>query len=128
MEKYNVSFEKVKDAFGIKPNYQPPISELLGEITTEYIRNRENHFIAVVSQQVGYQVDKDKLLKTLEYDRNQYMQGFNDALCGFVNAKQEILAKIFKTLESIKYMDENTWYDVYCAIKNEIDGEENPNE
>lgn len=117
-KKYNVNFEKVfnKDTLVNMDMYQSPITKLIGEITSEIIRNEENKLIAVVNQQVGYRIDREELIKALQYDRDQYRKGFNDA-------KRQILDKIYEMFEGVQCMD-CTGYDVYCIIKDEISGEE----
>lgn len=53
--------------------YKSPI-----EIITEQIKtNYENEIYSAV-QNVGINVDRDELLKALEYDRGQYEEGFRE--------------------------------------------------
>ena len=53
--------------------YESPI-----EIITEQIKtNYENEIYSAV-QNVGINVDRDELLKALEYDRGQYEEGFRE--------------------------------------------------
>ena len=60
--------------------YESPITRICGEITNKIIRKDEEHLMTIITQQVGYQVDKDELIKALNYDRDQYQKGYNDAL------------------------------------------------
>lgn len=103
---YNVNFAKVSDSFTDVPDYISPISQITGEITSEIIRNKEDHLITVVSQQVGYQVDKDELIKALSYDRDQYNKGYKEAQDKFQQKAMDALAQI--SLE--EYTSDNPQY------------------
>ena len=46
----------------------------------EMQRNEEGNFVCNVSQSVGYDVDRDEMIKALNYDRNQYQKGYEDGL------------------------------------------------
>ena len=57
--------------------YEPPIHKLLTEIETNLRQQEENAVLqAVVS--VGVNVDKEELIKALQYDRGQYEKGYED--------------------------------------------------
>ena len=60
--------------------YESPITRICGEISDEIIRKDEEHLMTIITQQVGYQVNKHELILALKYDRNQYEKGYNDAL------------------------------------------------
>lgn len=94
MMSYTVNFAKVSDIFTDVPNYISPISQITGEITSEIIRDKEDHLITVVSQQVGYQVDRDELIKALNYDRDQYIKGYKEAQDKFQQKAMDALAQI----------------------------------
>lgn len=53
--------------------YKSPIEIIIGQIKTNY---EDEIFRAV--QNVGINVDKEELLKALEYDRGQYEEGFKE--------------------------------------------------
>ena len=55
-------------------SYESPIEIVRGEMKSQL----ENDVYSVV-QSYGIKVDKDELIKALEYDRNQYQQGYADA-------------------------------------------------
>lgn len=55
-------------------SYESPIEIVCGEMKNQL----ENDVYSVV-QSYGIKVDKDELKKALEYDRNQYQQGYADA-------------------------------------------------
>ena len=53
--------------------YESPIKIITGQIKTKY----EDEIYRAV-QNVGINVDREELLKALEYDRGQYATGFED--------------------------------------------------
>ena len=55
--------------------YESPINIITGQIKTNY---EDEIFRAV--QNVGINVDREELLKALEYDRGQYEKGYNNAI------------------------------------------------
>ena len=55
--------------------HESPIEMIVGQMKTEM----ENDLIHTV-QKVTYKVDKDELIKALDYDRKQYQKGYNDGL------------------------------------------------
>ena len=56
-------------------DYISPVQMQLGEMRLKM----EDDFTAYASQQVGWNIDKDELIKALKYDRQQYEKGFADA-------------------------------------------------
>ncbi len=59
--------------------YQSPIEIKLKRTVTEFARELDNEVWKSVVK-VGIQVDKEELLEALEYDRDQYNQGYQAAL------------------------------------------------
>ena len=55
--------------------YEPVAKLISGEM-----RIQEENGILQVIKDMGIVVDKEELLKALEYDRNQYEKGYNDCL------------------------------------------------
>ena len=60
--------------------YESPIDKIVGEIESQMIQEEENRILYHVKQSVGYNVDKDELIRALNYDRNQYEKGYKDGL------------------------------------------------
>lgn len=54
--------------------YESPINVMIGQIETQI----ENDVLTAI-QRVGVDVDRDELIKALNYDRDQYRKGYNDA-------------------------------------------------
>ena len=57
--------------------YDSPINVIYGEVQTKVQEDMENHIFKSV-QSVGVMVDKDELIKALQYDRQQYEKGLAD--------------------------------------------------
>lgn len=54
-------------------SYQSPIDVIMGQMNISY----ENEICKAV-QNVGVNVDKNELMKALQYDRGQYQKGYAD--------------------------------------------------
>lgn len=67
--------------------YESPINRIFGEIHNEIVRKDEEHLMSVITQNVGYQVDKSELIKAMNYDRHQYKKGYKD---GYKDGKDNI--------------------------------------
>ena len=67
--------------------YESPIEKIMGEIKSQMIQNEEDNLLYLVNQSISYNVNKEELLKALQYDRDQYNKGYADAL----KNKNEIL-------------------------------------
>jgi hypothetical protein len=65
----------------IKLTYSPPKFDIDGEIYKAVMR-------------CGVSVDKDELIKALQYDRDQYDKGYADA-------KTEVAREIFEEIEKV---------------------------
>ena len=57
--------------------YESPIKIIAGKIQTQI----DDEIYRAV-QNVGINVDREELLKALEYDRGQYKKGFDDGTAG----------------------------------------------
>lgn len=105
-------------------SYKSPIEIIYGEMTNKL----ENEVFTAV-QNIGINIDKDELIKALQYDRNQYEIGYADAM---LNAVPVVRCKDCKYMEHAingkgehgfcctnKYspVDENYWLDGdwFCA-------------
>lgn len=70
--------------------WESPIEKIYGDIHAEMVKQDEEHFMYSVNQTIGYQVDKDELIKALSYDRDQYNKGYQDALQEYYDAITDI--------------------------------------
>ena len=59
--------------------YESPLTKIYGDIQSQIIKQDEENMMFAVNRTVGYDVDKQELIKALNYDRNQYHIGFEDA-------------------------------------------------
>ena len=59
-------------------NYESPIDRVFREIMADRVKQEEDALMYRVSVEVGYNINKEELIKALQYDRNQYQKGFED--------------------------------------------------
>lgn len=59
--------------------YESPISLIISEMTQK-IANETDKTIWQAIQKCGVDVDKDELIRALQYDRRQYEKGYQDGL------------------------------------------------
>lgn len=74
--------------------YESPLEKIYGEIHEQIVKQDEENMMYAINQAVGYKVDKEELIKALQYDRNQYEKG-----------KKEMQEKIYEAIEEIKQLD-----------------------
>ena len=73
-----------------KSGYESPIRMIVGEIETKM----ENDTLTAI-QRYGIDVDKEELIKALNYDRGQYDKGYRDGYeKGYQQAKEDLIEKI----------------------------------
>ena len=75
MNDYGWSYDNLK-------GYKSPIELIQTPFDDVMLKMREaedNAIVAEVSRQLGVVVDKEELVKALNYDRQQYQQGYRDA-------------------------------------------------
>lgn len=59
--------------------YKSPVTSVFDDIKMEIVKHQE-HDMYVAVQKYGIDVDKEELMKALQYDREQYEQGYEDAV------------------------------------------------
>lgn len=74
--------------------YKSVIKKLYYDIRTQFEQEEENMVMKAV-RKVGVNVDKEELIKALQYDREQYEKGYADA-------KSDLLDKIRADIEEYK--------------------------
>ena len=79
--------------------YESPIEKIYGDIQSQIIKQDEEHMMYAVNQAIGYTVDKEELIKALQYDREQYTKGYSDC-------KNDMLAKVKQAREEILKLDD----------------------
>ena len=97
--------------------YDSPINVIYGELQTKVEKDMENHiFESVLS--VGVMVDKDELIKALEYDRQQYEKGYED---GKIDAADYMYEKICE-IEKMTGMEFGALKDACSKVLEETGG------
>lgn len=61
-------------------NWESPITKIYGDIHNKILRQDEENYIYAITQAIGYEVDKEELIRALQYDREQYDKGYNDGV------------------------------------------------
>lgn len=84
--------------------YQSPIDVIYKDIQMQ-VKEQADKQIYEAVQQCGISVDKDELIKALQYDRGQYEKGYADALSVIEKIKAEI----------DEQYDRVHPYNIYCA-------------
>lgn len=83
--------------------YKSPIEKIYGDLQTQMVQEDEKLVMKAV-REVGINVDKEELIKALQYDRNQYVKGYEDG-------KNEVLDKIRAEIMQLDYDLESVDYD-----------------
>ena len=90
-------------------SYQSPIELITGQMNLLL----ESEICKAV-QNVGVNVDKDELLKALQYDRGQYQKGYNDRDTEIVRCK-DCWKRNFDNCPFAEWADVFPPDDFYCA-------------
>ena len=85
--------------------YKSPIETIISEMEMQ----REEGICRVV-QEVGVNVDKDELIKALQYDREQYGKGYSD---GYKDAVKEFAESLKRKSELVA---PSVWAIPYRAV------------
>lgn len=91
-----IEYNQIYEEMFLKMNYKSPIEAIRHEMEMRF----ENDVMKAVQQNDIF-VDKDELLKALQYDRDQYTKGFQDG-CG---DKMDKLIEQVKT-DTVRKMQE----------------------
>lgn len=58
--------------------YESPITLNITDISSQIVQAQDGRLMYEVQQAIGYEVDKEELIKALRYDREQYQKGYED--------------------------------------------------
>lgn len=58
--------------------YESPITETIADISSQIRKAQDGHLMYEVQQAIGYEINKEELIKALNYDREQYQKGYED--------------------------------------------------
>ena len=77
--KFRMSDECREKLFGTPParGYESPITGIINEMAMQISEQRDNAIVASIGEQIGVQVDKDRLIKALNFDSQQYEKGYS---------------------------------------------------
>ena len=87
---------------GINFGYQSPISQIYKDVEYKFKEDMENKTMEAVHY-FGMSVDKEELIKALQYDRNQYDKGYSDGRASIVEELEKIKSEIIN--KKCKYCD-----------------------
>ena len=59
-------------------NYENPVVLMARDIQNRLVEDEENKITCVIEQEIGVKVDKEHLIKALQFDEYQYKKGFFD--------------------------------------------------
>lgn len=68
--------------------YEPPIeiiSNMLTDLACKIEEQHDHQIVATIREQYHVECDREELIKALNYDRQQYEKGFNDARMRYAN-------------------------------------------
>lgn len=92
-------------------SYKSPVNIIYQGIQTKM----ENDIFEAI-QSYGVAVDKDELIKALQYDRDQYIQGFADGCKAMPHKiKADVARDIFDELDVIlggEFLTERFWFEL----------------
>jgi len=75
--------------------YESPIRVITKEIHNEITEKREDTIVGIISEEIGVEVDKKRLLAALNFDRTQYQEAYKKGYdSGYEDAENDILADI----------------------------------
>lgn len=96
-------------------DYQSPVEILVGEMTTRI----ENACNATIQQKLGFNIDKEELVKALQYDRNQYEKGYQDGKADYERMFVEMQSQNEKLVNLLRIAlnDIDRLINVSCVIK-----------
>ena len=99
--------------------YESPIEKIVQHIQENLIKQEEDHLMAQITETVGYQINKEELIKALKYDRNQYHIGFEDARKMYERAKGEWIPVTERLPEEKKNPITQDFYEYQCTFKSD---------
>ena len=81
-------------------SYQSPIEVTMSQMRFEQEKRLEDEVFKAI-QDIGVTVDKDELIKALQYDRDQYCRGFIDGYTGDIDKmRQEVKADTVRQMQT----------------------------
>ena len=84
-------------------NWESPITKIMGEIQNQIVKQDEENCTFAIEQSIGYSVDKNELIKALNYDREQYDKGYRDGVKETFKAELEKIKAEIKEVQSFSF-------------------------
>lgn len=79
--------------------YESPIFAAVKRRCDEIIEKRENEWITKIEEEVGFHIDKNELVKALNYDRDQYSKGYGHGYkTGYEQGKADAIEELKELL------------------------------
>lgn len=91
--------------------YKSPICvfETVGSIATSIRKEKENYIYECVSR-IGVDVNKEELMRALQYDRSQYEKGYSDGIAEGTETAIDKFLEAYRTMSSSFSIDERDIY------------------
>ena len=86
--------------------YESPIVTYMQEMHNQIMDERENAITAKISESIGVDVDKDELIKALQYDRQQYDKGYADAKAKYESMINEMSEEVWAEIEDLNILND----------------------
>jgi hypothetical protein len=100
--------------------YESPVNLLFQDIERQIVQQQEQTILEAI-RKCGVVIDKDELIKAINYDRNQYSKGYKD---GVDDVLDKLLAIIAKKREFINNIEEPSYIcDGYSLCLEMIEGQ-----
>ena len=58
--------------------YESPITQNIVDIASQVVQAQDGSLVYEVQKAIGYDIDKEELVRALKYDRDQYQKGYED--------------------------------------------------
>lgn len=74
--------------------YESPIKVIIDDICSDAKKKEEDYIMECVHK-IGVDVDKDELVKALQYDRQQYDKGYEDGFKDFKTVIEIVFSNMY---------------------------------
>lgn len=69
--------------------YKSPVEVIVSDVATEFAKQQDEYIYRTI-QSIDVKVDKEELIRALQYDRDQYEKGYRDAASEFAKCKESL--------------------------------------
>lgn len=92
--------EELQKEFDAAEGWQSPVAILTDQLCEQYEKAVEDRIMCEIRGDLRVDVDKDELMRALEYDRNQYEEGYrNGRLKGYCDGYNDAIEKVKQVME-----------------------------